>query len=369
MKDVLFIKPPMRQQKFYFRIRQYMDFFEKRDCRIRCFLPSPDGSTLLEKLPARVIFMKLCFWFKNLFSFVRDLYASDVVILFPAPTFGFYCLLAKCFRKTVVIEHTVSYIAHRELFAWYPTWLDRMIYRLADLTITHTESMKAGLVEKYQLKDRKVRVLYCVVDLHHFAPKYEKEATELKQLLGIQEKFVVLYHGLHHIWHGFDLILEAADILWPKRKDILFVLMPGAENRHGQERNILHLTESSHYSWQQLPVFLQTADLWISGFRPHERGDRSFGSTLIQAMAMARPIITAPTPEKLRFLVNNQNVYYITPNSSEAVANQILECCGDLEKARRIGQGARETAEAHFSLQKMDDVLYPIVAERAGGNA
>ncbi len=361
-KNILFVKPPFRGGTFYFRTAQYIDFFRRNGHGVNVLYPAPDSASVAEKLPLQQITAKVFFSLSHFGRYLVDLTRCDLAVLFPTPIISLYFLLAKAFRKRVLIEHYVSYLSHRDIFPKYPLFLDRWVYRKADFVLTHTETMKRELVKLLQLRQEHVLVAYCDVDLHHFSPRYKEETENLKRELGIQGRKVVFYHGLHHLWHGLDLIIEAAKIIERQRSDIVFVLLPGNYDQTKREGNIIHLAEKEHYSWETLPLYIQIGDLWLSGFKIHDRGERSFGSTLIQALAMARPIITAPGNEKSKFLEDDQNIFYVKPNSAEAIANKIIECFDDPVKTSTVGLNARKTAEQFFSIDHFDQTLDYAVA-------
>jgi len=357
----------MRGGAFYFRIAQYMDLVRARGDAVLVFYPAPDGSTFVEKLSVKQIVGKAFFWFSRFLKFSKDLIASDTVIIFPSPIFWFYCLLARMCRKRIVVEHIVSYISHRDVFQRYPFWLDQLAFSLSDVVITHTESMKEDLLKRFSSLNGKIKVAYCELDLQQFSVRYSLEAQKIKDNLGITDKKIVFYHGMHHTWHAYDLVIKAAELLESKRKDIIFVLLPGKTQQLVERKgNVIHLREEGNYSWETLPHYIQIADLWVSGFRCHERGDRSFGSTLIQALAMARPIITSPSREKNKFLTDGRNVFFVGTDSAATIADKIVKCLNEPKKMKLVAQGAREIAEKFFSIDGLKMTLGEAIEVKRG---
>ncbi len=366
MKSVLFIKPPMRYGKFYFRIAQYIEYFKKNDWEINVLYPAPDGATLVQKLSAADIFYKACHLLAQFPKFLVDLAKCDLVIVFPSPTMVLYAVWVGLFQKKMLIEHTVSYISHRDVWPWYPVWLDRLLYRQSAAVMTHTESMRESLVKQFKLPGRQVVASYCNVDLEKFSPRYDNEVLSLKKKLGILSKKVVFYHGLMHEWHGVDLILEAANRVSQKHSDVVFVFMTGVSDIfNGLPDYILHLNERDYYTWETLPVFIQLADIWVSGFRNVQRGDQTFGSTLIQALAMGRTVITSDSPEKRKFLRNQENALLVKSESASAIEEGILYCLSHESESKRLGAEARKIAERSFSIQALEEKLDQLSAHNS----
>ncbi|PIQ85378.1 MAG: hypothetical protein COV74_09265 [Candidatus Omnitrophica bacterium CG11_big_fil_rev_8_21_14_0_20_45_26] len=355
-KKAFFVKPVIRAGAFYFRISQYMDYLKSKGWDVCVLYPAPDGSTMQERLGFKQTISKIWFLFCQFPKFLWNMATSTVVFVFPSPMMGVYVLWAKLFRKKIIIEHIVSYISHQDIFPKFPVLVDQFVYRSARYILTHTQSVSMALEKRYHIPHEKILVSYCALDLEHFSAKYHKESEEIKKKLNITGHYIVFYHGLHHPWHALDLILEAAALLENTHPQITFLILPEKLNS-SQKKNVLQLSEHEHYSWQTLPHYIQTADLWVSGFRVHERGERSFGSTLIQAMAMARPIITSPGGEKNKFLIHEENAFFVPPNSSEAIKNKIIECFKNPNMARQVGMNARKTAEKHFSIDHLEKML------------
>ena len=174
----------------------------------------------------------------------------------------------------MIVDQILTYVAHREVLPWFPHWIDRWTYRRADGILTHSETMRRELVAAFALDGRRVEVAYPVLDLELFSRRYDAEADALRRVLGVKDRFVVLYHGMWHPWHGLPYIYEAARLL-EAHPGIVFVVIPkdGEPNR----ANLLFVEEQP---FERLPVYLQMADAWCSGFDSDARGERAFSSTL-----------------------------------------------------------------------------------------
>jgi glycosyltransferase involved in cell wall biosynthesis len=238
-------------------------------------------------------------------------------------------LWAKMLHKRVIIEHFTSYLGLSEVYSLYPRWLDQLAYRLADSVICHTQTLADEMQEYLSLPSGKVVPLYCQVDLNLFAPRYNDETARLRRVLGIGDRFVVFYHGMHHVWHGLEYLLEAAKRIEQLRNDILFVILPPGKLQLEQiGRNLIGIPEQP---FEALPPYIQLADVWCSGFVEHPRGERSLSSTLIQALAMGRLVITSPSPEKRRFLRDGETAFFVPPRNAQAIAEKILFCADHRE--------------------------------------
>ena len=198
---------------------------------------------------------------------------------------------------------------------------------------------------------KRVEVVYPVLDLTLFSRRYEVEADALRRELGIKDRLVVLYHGMWHRWHGLAYLYEAARLL-EAHPEIVFVVIPkdGEPNRD----NLLFIEEQP---FERLPVYLQMADAWCSGFDTDVRGERAFSSTLIQALAMGLPVVTGRAGERRVMLKDGVEARLVLLRDSRAIAGAVLDLASRPEVGREMGRRVRTLAEAHFSIDRLDRAL------------
>jgi glycosyltransferase involved in cell wall biosynthesis len=76
--------------------------------------------------------------------------------------------------------------------------------------------------------------------------------------------------------------------------------------------------------------------------------DERFSSvSLLEAMAMGKPIIATDLGEQREFIENGVNGYLVPPGDEEALALKILHVLGDREELQRLSQQARAKAEQY----------------------
>jgi glycosyltransferase involved in cell wall biosynthesis len=348
---VLLHKPLRRVSEPYFRVQQYVAALERLGHRVELLdFERLKGSTL----------RRLGGILRQLALSVRAFARHDVVFMTPHPLVALYVLLARLLGRRVIVDQILTYVSHREVFPWFPQWLDAWTYRRAAGILTHSETMRRELTGLFVLDPTRVQVAYPVVDLTLFARRYGAEAGALRRSLGIEGRFVVLYHGMWHPWHGLPYIYEAARLL-EDHPEIVFVVIPkdGEPNR----KNLLFVEEQP---FERLPAYLQMADVWCSGFDRDARGERAFSSTLIQGLALGLPVITGRTGERAAALRDGVEARLVPLRDARAIADAVLELARRPETARAMGAGARAFAEAHFSLDRLDTALATLLGRAVG---
>lgn len=347
---VLIHKPLLRSNEPYFRHQQYVAALERLGHRVEVL----NFGRLRGGWPSRVVGV-----IRQVLRSARAFARTDVVFVTPHPLVFVYVMLAKALGRRVIVDQILTYVSHREVLPWFPRRLDTWTYRCAEGVLTHSETMRRQLTAGFAVDPGRVKVAYPVLDLVLFSRRYDFEAAALRRDLGIQGQFVVLYHGMWHPWHGLKYLYEAARLI-EGRPDVVFVVIPkdGEPNR----ANLMFVEEQP---FECLPVYLQMADVWCSGFDSDPRGERAFSSTLIQALALGLPVVTGLTGERGRVLRDGVEARLVPLRDPRAIVDAVLEYAARPELARAMGARARAFAEANFSIDRLDAALAALLG-RAG---
>ena len=349
---ILLHKPFMRGDEPYFRVQQYLAALARLGHRADLLdfgrLSGGRGRKLLGVLG-------------QLLASARVFARYDVIVVTLHPLVFAYVALAKLLRRRVVIDQILTYVSHREVFPRFPRVLDAWTYRLADGILTHSETMRRELTAGFGIDPERVEVAYPVLDLKLFSRRYDAEAAALRDALGITDRFVVMYHGMWHPWHGLPYIYEAARLL-ESHPGIVFVVIP--KDSEPNRKNLLFLEEQP---FERLPVCLQMADIWCSGFDTDPRGERAFSSTLIQALALGLPVITGRAGERAAVLRDGIEARFVPLRDPCAIAGVLLELATNPEAARSMGARARAFAQEHFSIERLDQALATLLERTSRG--
>jgi len=265
-----------------------------------------------------------------------------------------FALTAKALGRRVAIDHYVSYVrladvSPRSGLVLAP--LEKAAYQQADAVLAHSASVARALRKVHELSADKLHTVYSLVDTNHFAPSYTDEAALLRRDLGLSDRFVVLYHGLWNHWHGLETLRTAVADLAETGESVSLVLIGRAGAGAPHERLL------DEVAYAQLPPHIQMADVWCSGFRSLPRGDRSFSSTMIQALALARPVITSSSPEKARFLRHGETAFFVPPDNPSALAQEIRNRRRHPDATSRVGRAGRRLAQRAFDLADFQRLL------------
>ncbi len=163
---------------------------------------------------------------------------------------------------------------------------------------------------------------------------------------------MVLYTGTFEAYQGLDLLFAAAREVIRARPDARFVLAGGrpeqvAEARAAAER--AGIAGAAIFTGQrpveEIPAYLDAADVLVS---PRSTGTNT-PLKIYQYLRSGRPIVAT------RLLTHTQvlddAVAILTPPTPEGFAEGILAAVADPERARAVGERARQLAETKYSYE------------------
>jgi glycosyltransferase involved in cell wall biosynthesis len=151
-------------------------------------------------------------------------------------------------------------------------------------------------------------------------------------------------------WKGHYELIGAAALLRQTFPD-LHVMILGAdvpEMRADFQRRARDggIAERVHFGGFQKDVrpFLREFDLFV-----HPSYGEPFGLSIIEAMAMRKPVIACNTGGVPEIITHGSDGWLVEERSTEAVATAMTTLLNDRELARRIGERARATIRSRFT--------------------
>jgi glycosyltransferase involved in cell wall biosynthesis len=240
--------------------------------------------------------------------------------------------------------------------------LETFLYRRADLVVVNSP----GFIKYIKSRGAKrVELVPNGTDTNMFTP--EVDGGPFKQLHNLDAKFVVLYAGAHGLSNDLGIILQAAQILMP-RKDVIFVLLGDGKDKPALQTqaasdgldNILFLPPIPKV---EMPAALAAADACIAILRPVEMYKTTYPNKVFDYMAAGKPVILA-IDGVIREVIENANAGIpVHPGDPEALSQAVLQLADDPELAHRMGYQARIYVVNHFDRSILASKLMEIMLE------
>jgi glycosyltransferase involved in cell wall biosynthesis len=163
---------------------------------------------------------------------------------------------------------------------------------------------------------------------------------------------IVLYTGTFEAYQGLDLLFIAARQVIDRRPDVRFLLAGGRPDQIADARDQAHRLGVGHaviFAGQRraedIPLFLDAADVLVS---PRSTGTNT-PLKIYQYLRSGRPIVATRLLTHTQVL--NDDVAILTPPTPEGFAEGIVAALSDRDRARAVGDRARELADTKYSYE------------------
>jgi glycosyltransferase involved in cell wall biosynthesis len=193
----------------------------------------------------------------------------------------------------------------------------------------------------------------------------------LKAKLGLQEKFVVMYGGIHGVAQGLEIVIEAARLLQdqsaiqlvfvgegPKKQELL------ALHDEYQLKNLLMLPGQP---LERMATYLSMADAALVPLRKLDLFLGALPTKMFDAWACQTPTLISVDGEARQVLERVGAGVFVEPENPQAMATAIIDLKNRRDELRRMGLAGHNAVQAKYSLQasakKIESVLQTVVGE------
>lgn len=245
--------------------------------------------------------------------------------------------------------------------------IDSWTARYCDHFHAVTYTVKQHAIQTMRIAPERITVVERGRDPSRLGIPSVERRQKARSKLGLPEDAEILLNlGRLEYQKGQKYLLQAiAEIR--ERHSKLIVLIAGRQGSASPElaqlQQELGLNETVQFLGfrEDVPDLLAAADIFV--FPSLFEG---IGGALIEAMALALPIIASDLPELREVVEAGNNAMLVAPASPKEIANAIESLLGDRQRLAHYGQRSREIFEARFTLERSAArmvELYQSVAE------
>ena len=203
-----------------------------------------------------------------------------------------------------------------------------------------------------------------------FRPDPEAAAA-LRADLGLADKFLILYAGIHGLAQGLETVLAAAQQLQETR-DLHFLFVgegpKKAELAALRERlGLSNVTMLAERPRQEMPDYLSAADVALVPLRRLDLFQGALPSKMFDAWACACPVLLSIDGEARQVLELAGAGVFVEPEDAGRMAEAILQLQADPGRLRRYGENGRRFVQAHYSRQHLAAQLESLLQETVEG--
>jgi glycosyltransferase involved in cell wall biosynthesis len=237
-------------------------------------------------------------------------------------------------------------------------FLKKTIYKIADQYsaryvtkfIAVSKALRDRLVKERGISPDRVSVIYNGVELDQYDPRlYSAEKARLS--LGIEDNYPIIGTIGRLVYQkGLPYFLKAAERVYSKKKEVRFVIIGNGPDEASlkQLADSLGITHACTFAGPRFDIHRLLSTFHIFVLPSLLEG---LPRVVIEAMAMARPIIATDIDGVREQINHNQTGLLVKPADSELLAKAIMEILTDEHKANSLASKARKQAEKKFDLK------------------
>jgi glycosyltransferase involved in cell wall biosynthesis len=232
---------------------------------------------------------------------------------------------------------------------WLARRLESFLYNRADYLLVNSPAYRDYLIAK-GVPPAKVRCIPNGVDSALFHP--EERAQDLRNRLGVDDKFVVTYAGAIGMANEIDVLVHAAAML-KNRADIHILVVGDGKERNrlerlAKERELSNLTFTGSFPKSEMGNVLAASDACIAILRNIKMFTTTFPNKVFDYMAAGRPTILAIDGVIRKVIDEAEGGIFVQPGNAAELVRAIEMLADNPERARQMGQNARGYVVEHY---------------------
>jgi len=272
-------------------------------------------------------------------------------------------------KKKIVFDAFVSqYLSNivdrglyspKSLFALYYWLLDKISCSLADIILLDTNAQINYFIKTFKLPPLKFKRIFVGSDLAGARSRVQDT---------IKGKFIVHWHGYIVPFDGINVILEAAGLL-KNEPGIFFRIITRLDSKARRLQKLITLKSLSNIeiigevSSRELVTYLDASDICLGVFGDNEKASLVIPNKIYEAVTRGRPVITGAQQVLSELFEEGVGLITVEPNNATALANKLLECYGNSERCKEIGQQGLEVYDKELTPRILGKQLLLIIKE------
>jgi glycosyltransferase involved in cell wall biosynthesis len=238
-------------------------------------------------------------------------------------------------------------------------WLENFLYARATHILVNSPAYKTYMLEK-GVPGKKVTFIPYGTDIDMFNPGVD--GSLIRQKLGVDDKFVVLYAGAMGPANDIYTILRAADRLRNDSK-IRFVFFGAGKDlgriqEEAQNRKLDNVIFAGVSPKKEMPAVVASADVCLAILQNISMFRTTYPNKVFDYMAAGRATVLVIDGVIRDVIEESNGGVFVTPGDDALLAKTILELSRDPQRVQQLARNAREYLVTHLNRrEKMDETL------------
>lgn len=223
----------------------------------------------------------------------------------------------------------------RSLAALFYYCSDWLALKLSRYVILETQDHIENFAAKFHTPIGKFKRIFLATDSSVLYPRKMEKS----------DKFLVHFHGEYAPFHGVRYIIEAAHLLRNEGVEFQIIgtgITYKSDRTLAEKLNIRNIRFIERVSFEELADYMGRADVCLGIFGDNRRMLRVLTNKVIEAIAVARPLITGRNDPVQELLKHGESVYLVERGSARAIADAILKFKSDPVLAETLATNGYE---------------------------
>jgi glycosyltransferase involved in cell wall biosynthesis len=236
----------------------------------------------------------------------------------------------------------------------------------ADRITTDSHALRRRAIE-FGAEPDLTEVIQFGVDSSKFHPGME--TIQLRQQLDTGSSQIVLSSRAIAPIYNIDVIIQSIPVVLSMHPDTIFIFKKynvDPDYKARLDAQIIELGISNHVRWvgpaeneQEIARLYCLSDVVVS-----IPSSDSTPSSLLEAMACARPVIVSDLPSLHEWITEGKNGYFVPVRDPDSLADALCTTLKDSTNLTAIGSNNRsaimERADYHTEMQKVETIYYEL---------
>lgn len=242
----------------------------------------------------------------------------------------------------------VSRISIKALYYWIS---DQVACMCASKILLDTNAHIDYFLETFFVKKDKFERVLVGTDDEVFFPKETKKETD---------QFRVHFHGKFIPLQGVPYIIEAAALV--EKEGIIFHIIGRGQDYKkvrelAEKRGVRNIEWIDRVPYNELAVYMQRADMCLGVFGDTEKTLRVIPNKVYEAVAMAKPLITADTPAIRELFTHKKDIYLCEKANAQSIADAIVELKENTALRNEIAKGGHEVFQKNAATKIIGNLV------------
>jgi len=254
-------------------------------------------------------------------------------------------------------------VLKNKLFIKLALWLEKWIYRKANLINVLTPAFKKYLISEKNVPEKKIIYIPNAADLDLMKPGPKNNWVRKKYNWG--NKFVILYVGAHGIANDLWQIIDVAKIL-KDNKNILFVLVGDGMEKpklqaEAKKYQLINIQFISPVPKEKIVDFINASDVCTAILKPIFT--TTYPNKVFDYMVCSKPIILPIDGACRKLVINKAKAgIFIKPRDANDFKEKILYLYNHPEELEKLGQSGYQFVAKNFDRQKLADKYLEVMS-------